>query len=87
MKKIRLHREKWVEEADAVIKNMSGVDVSYFSDFIWCGNQVVDVWFYPDGTCHFSVNGDTMQKIRTKDAEAVLVEQPPEELFAAGGQK
>lgn len=72
--------EKWIEMVEEVTEAMSEADIEYFSNYIWVGNAEVEAWFYPDGVCHVSRDGE-IQTVRTQDAGALLAEQPPEELF------
>ena len=69
--------ERWVQDVEEIIEQLSEVDIGYFSDFIWCGGKEVEAWFYPDGTCLLSKNGvlqnmPTMEVLDFLSATAVV---------------
>lgn len=58
--------EKWIQDVEEIIEQLSEVDIGYFSDFIWCGGKELEAWFYPDGTCLLSKNGE-LQNMPTRE--------------------
>lgn len=76
--------EQWVKQVEEIAEKMSGTDIWYADNFIWCGNDRAEAWFYPDGTC-LAIIDDDVRSISIKDAADLLVEQPPEDLFRQEG--
>jgi len=66
-------------EAEEAISAMTHCHVSYFDDFIWCGNESVEAWFFPEGFCIINREGHSFS-MDTADAILELAEAPPEAL-------
>ena len=66
-------------EAEEAISAMTHCDVSYFDDFIWCGNETVEAWFFPEGSCIIN-REDHLFSLDTADAILELAEAPVQAL-------
>lgn len=50
----------WVIEVLEGVSEMRHADADYCDEHIWVGNEEVEAWFYPDGTCIVS-RGDELR--------------------------
>ena len=75
---------EWTPEARKVVEEiltaMPCRDVTYRDDFIWCGNNEIEVWFFPDNSCIVS-RGEMRISIDTRLAYPEIVEYIPEDSF------